>query len=484
MDRIRSSSISRSSKNTLSTRALIASPVTFTSVSPSKNNNSNKKSPKDTRGNPPLPKSPYTNEIKKQFEPSMLSLTKKINSPAISIEKNIEPVDDFKTVTKSLKSKIFSLESKAISNVSDFSTFNIKPNLKPKSSINEACSSDHMIEKIKRRLNGLKLLQIKSAQLEAKYYEDLYLLECKYNNYCKSLKDLRRKIVNGEHEPSDDECRLVFINGDGDSIDLERNDDICQEREISKDLLALSISNYSKNKAEIVKGIPEFWLSVLKRVDLINQMIEEYDEPILKYLIDIDIDLKDKKPYSFTLKFYFSPNEFFNETLLTKSYFFKIDIDSNEPFLFEAPETQGSIGSKITWKKGKNVTMKKVDKKQNSNSKMMSQPIEEKQISFFNFFSTSQSDESESKLSKEEEAELAIDYEIGYTFKEKVIPRAILYYMGEISDENDDSQFGSSDSNQLEDDDEDNFDEEDFLRLRYKSYLTNQDICESKNQKY
>ncbi len=36
---------------------------------------------------------------------------------------------------------------------------------------------------------------------------------------------------------------------------------------------------------------------------------------------------------------------------------------------------------------------------------------------------------------EEDDADIALDHEIGYAFKEKIIPRAILYYLGELIDE-------------------------------------------------
>lgn len=295
-------------------------------------------------------------------------------------------------------------------------------------------SSMDILELIKRRLDALKVLQMKNAILEAQFYEDLYLLECKYNKMYKSLSETRKRIIVGDYEPSDEDCKTIRIgeNGDGQEVFKSFNEDIEKDREISKDLLAMSISNYAIKKGDFVKGIPEFWLSVLKRVGLISQMIEPHDEPILKYLYDIGVDLQDKKPYYFSLKFHFFPNEYFSNELLTKTYEFKIELDSSDPYVFEAPETICSHGCKINWKRNKNVTKKPIGFDS-------SKDIDDKQMSFFNFFETAEfENKNGNRLTCEEEAELAIDYEIGYTFKEKVIPRAILYYMGEIDDDDDD----------------------------------------------
>jgi len=53
--------------------------------------------------------------------------------------------------------------------------------------------------------------------------------------------------------------------------------------------------------------------------------------------------------------------------------------------------------------------------------------------SFFHFFDTSDFESKDkSQLSLDDNAELALDYEFGYIFKEKIIPKAVLYYMNEI----------------------------------------------------
>ena len=160
-------------------------------------------------------------------------------------------------------------------------------------------------------------------------------------------------------------------------------------------------------------------------------MIEPHDEPILKHLIDIECELRDRKPYNFKLNFHFSPNEYFSNTVLSKTYEFKVEIDPSDPYVFEAPETECSKGCDIKWKSpDKDVTKLKLCDE-----------------SFFNFFTTIDfAGKDRHSFTAQNEAELAIDYEIGYVFKEKVIPRAILYYMGEICDSN-----GQSDSEEDED---------------------------------
>lgn len=40
-------------------------------------------------------------------------------------------------------------------------------------------------------------------------------------------------------------------------------------------------------------GIPEFWLTIFKNTEVLQDMIQEHDEPILKSLKDIRVTFSD-----------------------------------------------------------------------------------------------------------------------------------------------------------------------------------------------
>ncbi|KAK2719186.1 hypothetical protein QYM36_004878, partial [Artemia franciscana] len=60
----------------------------------------------------------------------------------------------------------------------------------------------------------------------------------------------------------------------------------------------------------------------------------EHDEPILRHLTDITVDLT-SSPMGFTLKFHFSPNEFFTDSVLTKIYRMNYSVNEKEPFILK-----------------------------------------------------------------------------------------------------------------------------------------------------
>ena len=52
---------------------------------------------------------------------------------------------------------------------------------------------------VKRRLKALKKIQLESTKIEAKFYEEVHKLECKYHEMYKPLYDQRAKITKGKN---------------------------------------------------------------------------------------------------------------------------------------------------------------------------------------------------------------------------------------------------------------------------------------------
>merc|ERR1719262_1880140 len=76
---------------------------------------------------------------------------------------------------------------------------------------------------VKKRLKALKKIQLESTKIEAKFYEEVHKLECKYHEMYLPLYEKRSKITKGEHEPNDDECNWPS----DDDEEHEPNDDEC-----------------------------------------------------------------------------------------------------------------------------------------------------------------------------------------------------------------------------------------------------------------
>ncbi|XP_075713104.1 nucleosome assembly protein 1-like 1 isoform X3 [Rhinoderma darwinii] len=281
---------------------------------------------------------------------------------------------------------------------------------------------------VKRRVNALKNLQVKCAQIEAKFYEEVHALERKYADLYQPLFDKRSEIINAIYEPTEEECEWK----------------VDEEEEISEDLKEKAKVEEEKKdeEKEDPKGIPEFWLTVFKNVDLLSDMVQEHDEPILKHLKDIKVKFSDAgQPMSFTLEFYFEPNEFFTNEVLTKTYKMRSEPDDSDPFSFDGPEIMGCTGCQIDWKKGKNVTLKTIKKKQKHKGRGTVRTVTKTvpNDSFYNFFSPPEVPEN-GELDDDAEAILTADFEIGHFLRERIIPRSVLYFTGEAIEDDDDDE--------------------------------------------
>uniref|UniRef100_A0A8C9EEQ1 Nucleosome assembly protein 1-like 1 n=1 Tax=Phocoena sinus TaxID=42100 RepID=A0A8C9EEQ1_PHOSS len=223
---------------------------------------------------------------------------------------------------------------------------------------------------VKRRVNALKNLQAKCAQIEAKFYEEVHDIERKYAVEDEISEELKEKA----------------------KIEDEKKDE----------------------EKEDPKGIPEFWLTVFKNADVLSDMVQEHDEPILKHLKDIKVKFSDAGQM-------------------------RSEPDDSDPFSFNGPEIMGCTGCQIDWKKGKNVTLKTIKKQQKHKGRGTVHTVTKtaSNDSFFNFFAPLEVPES-GDLDDVAEAILAVDFEIGHFLRERIIPRSVLYFAGEAIDDDDD----------------------------------------------
>jgi hypothetical protein len=206
---------------------------------------------------------------------------------------------------------------------------------------------------VTKRLNALKNEQLRFTALEAKFFEEMHALECKYHKLYEPIYEKRRQIVTGEYEPTEEETKWTLDELDGANGHAETTP---------------AVTN-GDNKEKEEKGISNFWLETLQSFRMTSELVQECDEPILAYLQDIQVRMFEQNPYGYTLEFHFAENPFFTNKTLTKTYELKIEVDAKDPFSFEGPDLDKVIGCKIDWKAGKNVCIKLVKKKLKSKNK-------------------------------------------------------------------------------------------------------------------
>lgn len=161
---------------------------------------------------------------------------------------------------------------------------------------------------IKRRVQAMKKLQSEYRNLESKFYQEMSLLELKYQRQTmQNFFNTRAKLIRTNYE-----------------------------------------------EGEIVGGVPNFWLHAMLRCETLKTIIQDHDRQVLKYLQDVRVFNKTKS-LGFVLEFHFAKNEFFVNEVLKKEYDIRYD---KKALNGRGPEVVGCKGCKIQWYKGKNVTLR------------------------------------------------------------------------------------------------------------------------------
>lgn len=194
---------------------------------------------------------------------------------------------------------------------------------------------------VRKRVAGLKGVQKEHSKLEAQFQEEVLQLEKKYFVKFTPLYEKRAKIINGATEPTEAEIAAG-------EEDEEKDEDA---EHSTKD-----------DSGETVAGIPEFWLSAMKNQISLAEMITDRDEGALKYMTDLRMEYLDRP--GFRLIFEFAENEFFEDKIITKTYFYQTESGYGGDFIYDHAE-----GHAIKWKEGKDLTVKTESKKQRNKSK-------------------------------------------------------------------------------------------------------------------
>merc|ERR1711971_1531379 len=151
---------------------------------------------------------------------------------------------------------------------------------------------------VRRRIKALKKLQLEATKIEAKFYEEVHRLECKYHTLYEPHYTKRTQITKGDYEPTEEESDWP-----SDSED--------EEEELSEDVKDKAKIEDVTDEDKDVKGIPCFWLTIFKNVEMLAEMMQEADEPVLEALHDVTVSFTESSPMGFTLHFHFGTNDYF-----------------------------------------------------------------------------------------------------------------------------------------------------------------------------
>ena len=216
---------------------------------------------------------------------------------------------------------------------------------------------------------------------------------------------------------------------------------------------AALVQSSAEDKGSLPKtgtpGLPDFWLKAMKNHVLLSEMIVDRDIPVLSYLEDIVFSWVDpNEQASFKLEFFFAPNGFFTNRVLTKTYHLeRVEADDEESVLTRTE------GTEIQWTSlENNVTKKAVTRRQRNRRTNQTRTITEvvDDNSFFNFFQNHEipSDDQYDTLEDTELTELEMiieaEFEVGCILRDKIITHALGWYLGIEKDEEAESIAGSA----------------------------------------
>jgi nucleosome assembly protein 1-like 1 len=261
----------------------------------------------------------------------------------------------------------------------------------------------HLPEYVISRVEKLRDLNTHRDDIMNDYLVERAALEYKFATLLAPLYDERTLIVKGEMD-----------------------DAIAAENSTTVDAAAADA------QAPRVKGIPQFWLCAISQDETIGEMLTERDIDCLDHLENVTcVDDEDGK--GFVLSFYFTPNDYFHDQVLVKTYSIPNLLLSDEPML------KNVVGTKIQWKMDRCLTYREIKKKQRGKGKhtgrVRTVTKTEKSESFFHWFEPPPfpklSDVDEEKAEELEEY-FDADYEVAQALRSHIIPQAVLWFTGEV----------------------------------------------------
>ncbi|KAL6212365.1 hypothetical protein ACLB2K_017585 [Fragaria x ananassa] len=247
--------------------------------------------------------------------------------------------------------------------------------------------------------SGKNGLEEKHDAFKAKFDKDRASIEAEYCQSCQPLYVERYNIINGETYEDN-----IDHEAEGESMDHE-TDETSSDSEEEKALLAYE------------KEVPNFWLYALQNNDYIDDEITYRDELALEFLKDIKCSPIDCFK-GFKLDFYFRANPFFENSVLTKTYFMS---DEDRSIVKDI------TGTKIKWYPTRCLTQIPIRKTPETGSEFeRSIATFEDYDSFFSFFNALEVDDIDKRIEQ-----MQHDFTIGSIIRHQIIPQAVSWLTGE-----------------------------------------------------
>jgi len=223
-------------------------------------------------------------------------------------------------------------------------------------------------------------------------------------------------------------------------------------------------------------AVPEFWAKALANHPAFEDMIKEWDMPVLAFIKDITKEYLDpEETYKgFKLTFHLQENPYVENETLWKEY----HTEEDSPYTGDINVAEVKSET-IRWKAGKDVTVEMVKKKPKGGGAKKGKQVKEKQearASFFRCFFRNLTaemelpadaglwlDEADADMDEDQIVEYLMDqdHDMGIAIRDNIIPFAVRWYTGEAAPEEDlDEDEEEEEDSQEEDEEEDPSDED------------------------
>ncbi|PBJ80033.1 nucleosome assembly protein-like protein [Trypanosoma cruzi cruzi] len=367
----------------------------------------------------------------------------------------------------------------------------------------------------RRKVYALKGILDEYKKARTKFREELAILQMDHLRAAQRLHDVRAAIVRGLRDVTEEEIAAVTTTVASGVQEIPSDDEEGEEGkskpqprgatagtdEKTAKSVRVVTPQEEKSRLEVAAaaadgGIPDFWLTAMCNAEVVESMITERDRHALSFLQDIVMEYVEDDPQKgVRLNFHFAPNEYFTNTVLSKTYRMSFNEDSGE---FEIDSMKSTP---VEWKspeKNLTVILKKKKQRHKKSKSIRVVTQEEKCPSFFTLFTDpcrddddedddhvddnakdgkhsgaagkkgdKGDDEDDDDDDDEEEAEAELHIEVGQLLMEEIVPKAAFFYTGKSVDQTAQAlhnqiqiQFGGDDDDDDDDEDEDD-DEED-----------------------
>jgi len=252
---------------------------------------------------------------------------------------------------------------------------------------------------VQARFKVLHMLSDERSKINDEFEKEIKALEEKFREKKKPLLELRNKVVLGEvtdfteQIPSYDANLKEVTTIVAGIVKTQKEKDADEDE--AKDHKPTDTAHLKE-----VAGVPDFWHVAVLNNPMMLQYIREKDREVLPCLKNVvSTETSDPKTLTIDLTWDTEKNDFFTNEKLTLKVIFKEGADD------EVAECEGTL---IEWKDGKDLSKKKIKKKQKNKKTGETRTIVKSvpSESFFNCFENRKAPESKDKDDEDEDEEM------------------------------------------------------------------------------